>query len=135
MYDKELCFSIPDEKILNFTFLKREEYYPQVFDGKQYTIVGNDDVDNMIGVDSEGRVWFLDTEMIYTIYSSKDLKTFIDQLEVYVNWVFPDDNAPDDVIKSNVEEFKCEILKSNEFAFSDNKTFWSLTIEQIEDSY
>ncbi len=47
MYYKEINFSLPDNDILNIKFLKREEFRPLMFNGKEYTVVGGDDVDNI----------------------------------------------------------------------------------------
>lgn len=135
MFNEKIDFSIPEDEILNIRFLKREGFYQQIFSGKEYTIVGNDDVDNMVGIDSKGMVWFLDTEMIFALYASKDLKTFVEQLQLYANWDHPDDDAPEKLISDNVEEFRREIIKMDTLAMSDDNSFWSLVIEQIEESF
>lgn len=135
MFDEKLGFSIPDERIANIGFLKHEEFYPLVFGGKEYTVVGGDDVGNLIGLDAKGKVWFLDTENKFAMYASKGFKTFVEQLELYANWEFPDDSASDDVIKANVEKFRREIEKSDMSAALNNNSFWSLIIEQVEDGF
>lgn len=133
MDHKELDFSLPDNDILNIKFLKHEEFHPLVFIDKEYTIVGGDDVDNMIGVDADGKVWFLDTMNIFPMYASKGLKTFVEQLELFINWDYPADDNSDDELEANAREFAREILKSDADALSDDYNFWSVVIEQMED--
>ncbi len=132
MYYKELDLSLPDNDILNIKFLKRGEFRPVVFIDKEYTVVGGDDVDNLIGVDADGKVWFLDTVNEFPMYASKELKTFVEQLELFINWNFPDDNASDEALENNAREFAREIKKLDEDAMSDCEDFWSVVIEQME---
>ncbi|MDE6732051.1 MAG: hypothetical protein K2J77_04160 [Oscillospiraceae bacterium] len=127
--------TLPEEEIVNITFLKRDEFHTVTFKSKEYTVVGGDDVDNLIGVDSHGKVWFLDTENEFTFYASKNLKAFVDQLMLYVKWDHPDDDAPWKVIKANVKKFKCEILKLDMLATFGRNSFWSLIIEQIKEGF
>lgn len=127
--------TLPEEKIVNITFLKRDEFHPVTFKGKEYSVVGGDDVDNLIGVDVRGKVWFLDTENELAFYASKNLKTFVEQLMLYVNWDHPDDDASWKEIKANVKKFKREILKLDMFATFGHNKFWSLIIEQIEEGF
>lgn len=127
--------TLPEEEIVNITFLKRDEFHTITFKSKEYTVVGGDDVDNLIGVDSRGKVWFLDTENEFTFYASKNLMTFVEQLMLYVNWDHPDDDAPWKVIKANVKKFKREILKLDMFATFGRNSFWSLIIEQIKEGF
>lgn len=127
--------TLPEEEIVNITFLKRDKFHPVTFKSKEYTVVGGDDVDNLIGVDRFGKVWFLDTENKFAFYASKSLKTFVKQLMLYVNWDHPDDDAPWKVIKANVKKFKREILKLDMFATFGRNSFWSLIIEQIKEGF
>ncbi len=127
--------TLPEEEIVNITFLKRDEFHTVTFKSKEYTVVGGDDVDNLIGVDSRGKIWFLDTENEFTFYASKNLKTFVEQLMLYVNWNHPDDDAPWKEIKANVGKFKREILKLDMFATFGRNSFWSLIIEQIKEGF
>ena len=127
--------TLPEEEIVNITFLKQDKFHPVTFKGKEYTVVGEDDVDNLIGIDKRGKVWFLDTENKFAFYTSKNLKTFVEQLMLYVNWDHPDDDAPWKVIKANVKKFKREILKLDIFATFGRNKFWSLIIEQIKEGF
>ncbi len=132
MYYKELDFSLPDNDILNIKFLKLEEFRPLIFNDNEYTVVGGDDVDNMIGVDADGKVWFLDTVNGFPMYASKGLKTFVEQLELLINWDFPADDNSDDELEANAQKFSREITKLDEDAMSDDYDFWSVVIEQME---
>ncbi len=130
---KKLDFTLPDNDILKIKFLKPEEFHSSVFNDVEYTIVGGDDVDNLIGVDADGKVWYLDTANGYTLYSSKGLKTFVEQLELLINWDFPGDDATDEALEANAREFEREIKKLDKDAMSDYEDLWSVVIEQMED--
>ncbi len=130
---KELDFTLPDNDILHIKFLKPEEFHTSVFKNIEYTIVGSDDVDNLIGVDADGKVWYLDTANGYTMYSSKGLKTFVEQLALLINWDFPGDDDSDEALEANARKFACEIKKLDEDAMSDYEDLWSVVIEQMED--
>ncbi len=129
---KELDFTLPDNDILNIKFLKPEEFHSSVFNDVEYTIVGGDDVDNLIGVDADSKVWFLDRVNEFTMYASKGLKTFVEQLKLLINWDFPGDDDPDEALEANAREFSREIKKLDENAMSDCEDFWSVVIEQME---
>ncbi len=133
MDHKEFDFTLPDNDILHIKFLKPEEFHTLVFKNIEYTIVGGDDVDNLIGVDVDGKVWYLDTENEFTMYASRGLKTFVEQLELLINWDFPGDNDSDEVLEANAREFEREIKKLDENAMSGYEDLWAAVIEQMED--
>lgn len=133
MDHKELDFTLPDNDILHIKFLRPEEFHSSVFNDVEYTIVGGDDVDNLIGVDADGKVWYLDTANGYTLYSSKGLKTFVEQLELLINWDFPGDDATDEALEANARKFESEIKKLDKDAVSDYEDLWASVIEQMED--
>lgn len=133
MYCENLDFSIPDETILEIKFLKYDDFRSMVFNDKKYIIVGGDDVDNLIGVDADGKVWFLDAADEFEMYISKDLKTFVNQLELYRDWNHPPLDASDEVNEENAQQFAIELKKMDKYAMVDSEDFWSLIIEQMED--
>ncbi len=133
MDHKEFDFTLPDNDILHIKFLKPEEFHTLVFKNIEYTIVGGDDVDNLIGVDADGKVWYLDTENEFAMYASKGLKTFAEQLELLINWDFPGDDDSDEVLEANAREFEREIKKLDENAMSGYEDLWVSVIEQMED--
>lgn len=133
MYCEDLGFSIPDETILEIKFLKYDDFRSMVFNDKKYTIVGGDDVGNLIGIDADGKVWFLDTADEFEMYISKGLKTFVDQLELYRDWNHPPLNASDKVNEENAQNFAIELKKMDKDAMVDCEDFWSVVIEQMED--
>lgn len=133
MYYENLGFEIPDETILEIKFLKYEDFHPFMLNNKEYIIVGGDDVENLIGVDIDGKVWFLDTRDEFEMYVSKELKTFINQLELYRDWNCPPLDASDEVNEENAQKFALELKKLDKDAMADCEDFWSVVIEQMED--
>lgn len=133
MYCKDLGFSMPDETILEIKFSEHKDFHLLVFNDKEYTIVGGDDVGNLIGIDADGKVWFLDTEDEFEMYISKGLKTFVNQLELYRDWSHPPLDASDEVNEENARKFSVELKKLDKDAMADCEDFWSVVIEQMED--
>ena len=133
MYCEDLGFSIPNETILEIKFLKYEDFRSMEFNDKKYTIVGGDDVGNLIGVDIDGKVWFLDTFDEFEMYTSKGLKTFVDQLELYRDWNPLPLDASDEVNEENARQFAREIASLDKDALLYEENFWSVVIEQMED--
>ncbi|MDE7398326.1 MAG: hypothetical protein K2N06_02245 [Oscillospiraceae bacterium] len=133
MYCEDLGFSIPNETILEIKFLKYDDFRSMVFNDKKYTIIGGDDVDNLIGVDVDGKVWFLDTVDEFETYISKGLKTFVNQLELYRDWNHPPLDDSDEVNDENARQFALEIASLDKDALLYEENFWSVVIEQMED--
>ena len=133
MYCEDLDFSIPDETILEIKFLKYDDFRSMIFNDRKYTIVGGDDVGNLIGVDIDGKVWLLDTFDEFEMYTSKGLKTFVDQLELYRDWNPLPLEASDEVNEENARQFAREIASLDKDALLYEENFWSVVIEQMED--
>lgn len=80
---------LPEETVLEITFLKSGNFRDFTMNSNSYTIVAEDDVGNLVGVNSNGEVYFMDTEENIEMYAAKDLPTFIHQLELYRDWDYP----------------------------------------------
>ncbi|GEM_PF-6181422 len=138
MYFDELNFSLPDDIILEIKFFKREEFYSLMFNNKEYVIVAEDYVKNLIGVDGYGRVYFLDPCDISSgkkveIYTAKDLSTFCAELMLFKNCDPLPINASDEMIEASAQQFARKLESLDKDALSDSENFWSLIVEQLED--
>ena len=71
------------EPILLIEFMRLQDSYNTIFERQQYKIIGRDDVENLIGVDCTGRVFYLEKEPVNTRYIASDLEVFHKQLALY----------------------------------------------------
>lgn len=69
--------SFPEGTILEITFLKSGNFRDFTMNSVSYTIVAEDYVENLVGVDSDGKVYFLDTAENIEMYAAKNLPTFV----------------------------------------------------------
>ena len=65
------------ESVLLIEFLKLQEYYNVIFEGRSFEIIGKDDVGNLIGEDSEKVLFYLETEPVNIRYIANDLQVFL----------------------------------------------------------
>lgn len=133
MYCEELGFSLPDDVILEIRFLKYGDFRDFAVNGTKYTIIAEDNVGNLIGVDPGGKVWFLDTEKKVKMYASKDLQTFVTQMELYGSTAPLPPNASEEQLEADTRQFARKITKLDNDALLSENSFWSLITEQMRD--
>lgn len=134
MYYKNLGFEIPDNVIFEIRFLKYEDFHSLAFNKKNYTVVAEDDVGNLVGVSAaDSKVYFLDTCEKTELYAAKSLQTFIAELKLAGNWQRPDDNASNEIWQADTRQFVQRIENLDKDALADKESYWSLIVEQMED--
>lgn len=131
--EKKILF--PDEPILLIQFYKFDKFKSCLFNSIEYQIIGEDDVGNLIGVDSDGKVYCLDIDLEIAVYMATNVKILIMELQLYkkycAEYVLPD-NPSDDELEAYSNDFKQRLKKLDSFAFNDENNFWSVISEQME---
>lgn len=130
---KEILF--PDEPILLIEFYNSDKFKHCLFNGIEYEIIGEDDVENFIGIDSDEKVYYLDTASDISIYMASDAETLVKELELYkdysVNYELSE-NPSDEELQDYATNFRNKLEKLDFAAFNNEDTFWSFILEQME---
>lgn len=127
--------SFPTEPILLIEFLNQQEFYNYTFNDKKYCIVGKDDVGNLIGIDKNNIVFYLDTELNFAFYTAPNINIFVTELEIYNKYVSENelsDNPSDNELKQYTYKFTEKIKETDCNALTDENSFWSVIAEQME---
>ena len=115
------------ESVLLIEFLKLQEYYNVIFEGRSFEIIGKDDVGNLIGEDSEKVLFYLETEPVNIRYIANDLQVFLKQLEIYKKY----EEIEEDYLEEYMQAFR-ESIKSLDAGAFKEESFWLLSINTLK---
>ncbi len=123
-----------DECLFPIEFLPKEERRERRFCGKQYEIIGHDDVGNLLGIAEDGKVYYLDTEAGVIYYAAVFESVLLEEIDTYKAFaeesVLPE-NPTDEELKRETDNFRHKITELDEYAFYD-ETLWAVIAEQME---
>lgn len=135
--EKEILFPVlfPDESILLIEFYNSDTFKRCLFNDIEYEIIGEDDVKNFIGINSDKKVYYLDTDSNISIYMASDAETLVRELELYKNYSMDyklPENPSDEELEVYANDFRQKLEILDPVAFNNENTFWSVILEQME---
>lgn len=114
-------------------FFKTNDFYQKMFHGEIYEIIGKDDVGNFVGLSLDKKVFLLNTADENRVYISKNLQTFLQEIEAYHQCSkkpFPD-NPTEEELKEREHHFRALLTKFDPDACYDETTYWSGIVEEM----
>ncbi len=114
-------------------FFKEEDFYKTTFNGMDYRVIGEDDVGNFMALDSEKRLFLLNTADKSAVYISKDKETFLKEIELYNGYgkiPFPE-NPTEEELAERESGFRKLMEETDENAFQSEETYWSAVAEEM----
>lgn len=126
--------SLPN-KFMNIQFFQTKIFFQMMFQcqEEEYIIIGKDDVGNFIGLSLDKQVFLLDTFDENTVYISKTIEAFLEEIEIYQQYSkiqFPD-NLSDEELKEREASFKELLMQVDDTVCCDEKIYWSYIVEEI----
>lgn len=136
MYSKLI---LPNQLIQDINFLQAKDFYVMSFLGKDYDIIAKDDVGNYIGMAPNKQVFYLetasDTHLDNIRYISRDIKAFIQELNLYKQYsddYFLEENPSVKALKEYADGFKKLVVAIETDVFCNSESYWSVIAEQME---
>lgn len=128
----ENSISLPNEFMI-IHFFQEKDSFQTMFNGQNYKIIGKDDVENFVGLSPDKQVFLLNTLMKSTIYISKNIETFLMEIEMYHQYnkiPFPN-NPTEEELKEREKNFRELLMQIDENACHDENTYWSYIAEEM----
>lgn len=124
-----------EEPILLIQMYQPEAYRKGTFHGKTYELIGQDDVKNFVGRDQDGKVWYLERESGNVLYLAASAEILVQELKLYDKYCTDYElEAPS--AEKNMEHYADglaeQLRELDENALTDDDSFWSLIVEQME---
>lgn len=124
--------SLPNE-FMNIRFFQTKDFFQMMFHGKEYKIIGKDDVGNFIGLSLGKQVFLLDTFDKSTVYISQNIEAFMEEIEIYQQYskIQLPDNLSDEELKQREVHFRKLLMQIDKNVCRDENTYWSYIAEEI----
>lgn len=107
--------------------------------GEKYQIIGKNDVECYVGIAQNKQVFFLesavDTILNRARYIAVNINAFVEEIYIYQKCIRESElpeNPSDEQLQQDADRLRTQIMKIADSAFSDENTYWSVIVEQME---